>query len=74
MAMVMNMKKILFVIGSLQIGGAETVLVDVLNNIYKEFEITLLLIEKRGELIKELNSNIKLNWLTKGDEYCKNLF
>ena len=73
MVMVINMKKILFVIGSLQIGGAETVLVDVLNNIYKEFEITLLLIEKRGELIKELNSNIKLNWLTKGDEYCKNL-
>ncbi|HIS90376.1 MAG TPA: glycosyltransferase [Candidatus Faecisoma merdavium] len=65
------MKKNLFVIGSLQIGGAETVMVDILNNIYKDFDITVLLIEKRGELLKSISPNIKLKYLTKGDEFCK---
>lgn len=66
------MKKILFVIGSLQIGGAETVMVDTINNIYKEYDITVLLIEKRGELLEKLTHNVKLKFLTKGDEYCNN--
>lgn len=66
------MKKILFVVGSLQIGGAETVMVDIINNIYNEYDITVLLIEKRGELLEKLTSNIKLKYLTKGDNYCNN--
>lgn len=66
------MKKILFVIGSLQIGGAETVMVDILNNIYNEFDITVLLIEKRGELLDRLTDNVKVRYLTKGDMYCNN--
>lgn len=66
------MRKVLFVIGSLQVGGAETVLVDILNNIYKEYDITLLLIEKRGELLEQLDSHIKLKYLTLGDSFCPN--
>ena len=66
------MKKILFSVGSLQIGGAETVMVDIINNIYKDFDITVLLIEKRGSLIESLNSNIKVKYLTKSSEYCDN--
>ncbi len=68
------MRKVLFVIGSLQIGGAETVLVDIINNIYKEFDITLLLVEKRGELLEKIPKDIKLKYLTKGDKYCLNIF
>lgn len=66
------MKKILFVIGSLQIGGAETVMVDIVNNIYKEFDITVLLVEKKGELLKTINPSIKLKYLTKSKEFCNN--
>lgn len=67
------MKKILFAIGSLQIGGAETVMVDIINNINKEFDITVLLIEKRGELLDRLSKNVKLKYLTKGDKFCNNI-
>lgn len=67
-------KKVLFVIGSLQIGGAETVMVDIVNNINKDFDITILLIEKRGELLERLNSNIDIKYLTLGEKYCSNLF
>lgn len=66
------MKKVLFVIGSLQIGGAETVMVDIVNNIYKEFDITILLVEKRGELLKTINPDIKIKYLTKSKEFCAN--
>ncbi len=66
------MKKVLFVIGSLQVGGAETVMVDLVNNIYKEFDITVLLIEKRGELLNTINPEIKLKYITKSKEFCNN--
>ena len=56
------MKKVLFSIGSLQIGGAETVLVDIVNSIYQEFDITILLIEKRGELINNINKKVKIKY------------
>lgn len=67
------MKKVLFIIGSLQIGGAETVMVDIVNNIYRDFDITVLLVEKRGELLKTINPNIKIKYLTKSQEFCNNL-
>lgn len=57
------MKKILFSIGSLQLGGAETVLVDILNKISKEFDIDLLLIDNTGPLLEKLNSNINVKSL-----------
>ena len=67
------MKKVLFIIGSLQIGGAETVMVDIVNNIYRDFDVTVLLVEKRGELLKTINPNIKIKYLTKSQEFCNNL-
>lgn len=66
------MKKLLFVIGSLQVGGAETVMVDLINNIYKDFDITVLLIEKKGELLSLINPTVKIKHITKGKEFCKN--
>lgn len=54
------MKKILFGITSLGLGGAERVLVDLVNRISNEYEITVFTIYGEGELEKELNSNVKL--------------
>lgn len=54
------MKKILFGITSLGLGGAERVLVDLANRISNDYEITILTIYGRGELEKELNDNIKI--------------
>ena len=53
-------KKICFGITKLGIGGAERVLVDISNELAKEYEITIFTIYGGGELEKELNSNIKL--------------
>ncbi|MBE6139442.1 MAG: glycosyltransferase [Firmicutes bacterium] len=66
------MKKLLFVIGSLQVGGAETVMIDLINNIYKNFDITVLLIEKKGELLDLINPKVKIKYLTKDKSFCKN--
>lgn len=66
------MKKLLFVIGSLQVGGAETVMVDLINNIYKDFDITVLLIEKNGELLNLINPTVKIKYVTKGKMFCRN--
>ncbi len=45
----MNKKKLLFIITSLEGGGAEKVLVDILNNFnYAKFDVTLLLLHNRG--------------------------
>ncbi|MEG1009464.1 MAG: hypothetical protein RSF67_06620, partial [Clostridia bacterium] len=66
--------KVLFVIGSLQLGGAEVLLNDILNNIDKTSQVDLLLIEKRGELLKSIPKNIKVYYLTKGKDFCKSWF
>lgn len=68
------MKKILFVIGSMQLGGAEVVLVDMMNNLCDKFDITLLLLEKRGPLLEQLNRKINVRYLCLGEEYCNNFF
>lgn len=68
-----NMKKVLFVIGSLQVGGAETVMVDIINNIYNKIDITVLLISKQGELLNRLNPNVKVKYLTVGNDCCNNV-
>ncbi len=56
------MKKILFGITSLTIGGAERVLVDLSNKLQgnKDFEISIFTIYGNGELESSLNNNIKL--------------
>ena len=53
------MKKIIFGITSLTIGGAERVLVDLANKLSEEYEVTIFTIYDGGELKKELNSKIK---------------
>lgn len=57
------MKKILFGITSLTLGGAERVLVDLANKLCDEFEITIFTIYSKGELEKQLNPKVKLKTL-----------
>ena len=57
------MKKILFGITGLTIGGAERVLVDLVNKLCNDYDITIFTIYPKGELEKELNQNIKLKSL-----------
>lgn len=54
------MKKILFFSKNLNIGGMEKALVSLLNSLISDYQITLLLEEKKGILIKELNEKIKI--------------
>lgn len=55
------MKKILFVIMHLKMGGAERSLVNLLNEIdYNNYSVDLLLIKKEGELISQLPQNVNL--------------
>lgn len=56
------MKKILFGITSLTIGGAERVLVDLSNKLQenKDFEISIFTIYSKGDFEKSLNNNIKI--------------
>ena len=54
------MKKIIFGITSLTLGGAERVLVDLANALCDKYEITIFTIYAKGELEKQLNNKIKL--------------
>lgn len=53
------MKKIIFGITSLGLGGAERVLVDLANKLSENYNITIFMIYDGGELKKELNPNIR---------------
>ena len=57
------MKKILFGITSLTLGGAERVLVDLANELCDKFEITIFTIYANGEFEKQLSKKIKLKSL-----------
>lgn len=59
------MKKILFGITSLTIGGAERVLVDLANELCKKYEVTIFTIYPNGEFEKTLSPNIKRKSLYK---------
>ena len=53
-------KKILFLIHTLQVGGAEKVLVNLVNNMDQDkFDITVMTVINTGAFRKELNTNIK---------------
>lgn len=54
------MKKILFGITSLTLGGAERVLVDLANGLSKDYEIVIWTLYGNGQLEKQLNKNIKI--------------
>lgn len=57
------MRKLLFGITSLTIGGAERVLVDLVNKLCDKYEITIFTVYAKGELEKELSPKIKLKSL-----------
>ena len=65
-------KRICFGITKLGIGGAERVLVDIANELIKDYDITIFTIYGGGELEKELNPNIKRISLYKKEK--KNAF
>lgn len=54
------MKKILFGITSLTLGGAERTLVDIANRLCDRYEITIFSLYAKGELEKELSNKIKV--------------
>lgn len=57
------MKKLLFGITSLTIGGAERVLVDLANELCEKYEVTIFTIYPNGEFEKTLSPKIKLKTL-----------
>lgn len=57
------MKKVLFGITSLTLGGAERVLVDIANKLCNKYDITIFTIYSGGELEKQLSDKIKLKSL-----------
>ena len=54
------MKKILFFGYTLEVGGAEKVLVDYINELKDKYEIDLVLLQKKGEFLRDLPSNIEV--------------
>lgn len=57
----MEKKKILILTGWLPGGGAERVLIDILRNIdYTKYDIDLALFEKKGELMKDVPSEVNI--------------
>lgn len=60
------MKKILFIMNNLGGGGAEKVLIDILDVFdYKKYKVDLLVITKEGLYIDELNKNVTLKHIFK---------
>lgn len=58
-------KKVLFLIGKLNGGGAERVLIDTLNNLNSDkYDITLQLVENEGIYIKDLAPHIHYKYMT----------
>lgn len=57
------MKKILFGITGLTVGGAERVLVDIVNKLKDEYDITVFTLYAKGEFEKELSEKITLKSL-----------
>ena len=52
------MKKIIFFSKNLNIGGMEKALVSLLNSLCDNYQVTLVLEEKKGSLLKKLKKNI----------------
>ena len=54
------MKKILIVNNNLDMGGIQKSLVNLVKEVYKEYEITLLLFSKSGSLLQEIPEEVKI--------------
>ena len=63
--MVIIKKKIIFGITSLTLGGAERVLVDIVNKLSEKYDITVFSLYDNGELKKELKKDVKFKSLYK---------
>ena len=63
----MEKKKILFTARDMKIGGIEKALVTLLNYLIQEYDITLILEKKEGELLKKLDYKIKVEEYTPND-------
>lgn len=57
------MDKVIFGITGLTLGGAERVLVDIVNRLVDKYDITIFTIYANGELESELDKRIHLNSL-----------
>lgn len=57
------MRKILFGITNLSLGGAERVVVDIANRLSENYDITIFTLYAKGELEKQLSSKVKLKSL-----------
>jgi len=66
------MKKIIFFSKNLNIGGMEKALVELLNNLVNNYNVTLVLEEKTGCLLKEINTKVKIEEFRLA--YDKNIF
>ncbi len=66
--------KILFIVGSLNTGGAEKVLVNYINEFstQKDIKVELFLISLSGNLLKQINDNIEISYLYKGNDQIEN--
>lgn len=68
-----SMKKILFMIDSLNGGGAEKVLINILNRLdYNKFDVTVFLIYGEGIYLKYVPDNVKIKHLTLGNNTINN--
>ena len=57
-------KELLFSINDLRVGGIETAIINLLNNIdYKKYNVILVMEEKTGVLLKNVNKNVKVQEL-----------
>ena len=54
------MKKIIIFGYTLEVGGAEKVLVDYINELNNKYEITLVLLQKKGEFLSNIPKNVKI--------------
>ena len=61
------MKKLLFFGYTLEMGGAEKVLIDYLKVLKDKYEIDLVLSNKKGELVSEIPENVDVYELRKND-------
>ena len=53
-------KKIYFIIPDLRCGGAEKVFINLANNWVKFYDISFILMNKKGEMLKDLHSQINI--------------
>jgi glycosyltransferase involved in cell wall biosynthesis len=63
------MKKLLFIITNLGGGGAEKVLINLLNNIdYNKYKVDMLLISRQGVYLDKVNKNVNVKYIIPKDD------